>query len=261
LALRLVRDVSLPGGSSRFDYQSLDVKRDRLFISHLAAGAIVVFDVKREHVAGTISGLPGVHGVLVVPNLHRVYAAATDARELVTIDERSGHILRRIPAGSYPDGIAYDPTDNQIFVSDEAGGEEIVADARSGRRLGAIGLGGEAGNVQYDPVSRRVLVDVQTQNQLASIDPARKRLVARYPLPGCRHDHGLHLDPARRLAFIACDGNARLLVFDLATDRVTARLTAWIPIRTYSTSMLVCDASTSPQRAASSLSSPSRVER
>ena len=72
LPLRLVADVPLPGGSSRFDYQSLDASRNRLYISHLAAGAAVVFDVKRRRVSATIAGLPGVHGVLVAPSIRRM---------------------------------------------------------------------------------------------------------------------------------------------------------------------------------------------
>jgi hypothetical protein len=39
-------------------------------------------------------------------------------------------------------------------------------------------------------------------------------------LAGC--DHGLLVDASRRLAFVACDGNARLLVVDLDQMRVTA---------------------------------------
>jgi DNA-binding beta-propeller fold protein YncE len=44
--------------------------------------------------------------------------------------------------------------------------------------------------------------------------------VATIRLPGCNHDHGLLLDAVRRLAFVACDGNARLLVVDMHTFRV-----------------------------------------
>jgi DNA-binding beta-propeller fold protein YncE len=47
------------------------------------------------------------------------------------------------------------------------------------------------------------------------------RVVGRYDLPGADHPHGLFLDTAHRLAFVACEGNARLLVVDLATMRVT----------------------------------------
>src|SRR5256714_1493055 len=82
---------------------------------------------------------------------------------------------------------------------------------------------GEAGTTQYDPVSRRMFVDVQTLNQLVAINPATDRIVARYALPtSCQHDHSLLIDAPHRLAFIACDGNARLLVFDLTSLRVTS---------------------------------------
>jgi DNA-binding beta-propeller fold protein YncE len=84
-------------------------------------------------------------------------------------------------------------------------------------------LGGEAGNTQYDPVSGRIYVDVQTRNELAAIDPATNTIVARYPLPGCEHDHSLLLDVPQRLAFVACDGNATLLMLDLGSLRMLAR--------------------------------------
>jgi DNA-binding beta-propeller fold protein YncE len=142
----------------------------------------------------------------------------------VTIRERDSRVIARAPAGDYPDGVAYAPSTGQVYVSDEHGGAEIVVGAKSGRRIGAVELGGDAGNVQYDPVSRRILVGVQSKNELAVIDPARRRVVGRYQLSGCDGSHGLHLDPPRRVAFVACEGNAKLLVFDLERRRVTATL-------------------------------------
>jgi DNA-binding beta-propeller fold protein YncE len=67
-----------------------------------------------------------------------------------------------------------------------------------------------------------MLADVQTLNQLAVINPATLTITRRLTLPGCDHDHGLSLDPPARLAFIACDGNARLLALDLVTWQVTS---------------------------------------
>ena len=95
---------------------------------------------------------PGVHGVIAVPQIHRVYASATDARQLFTIDSRTGRVLNRAPAGEYPDGLVYDPAERHVFVSDESGGIEAVFDA-AGRRIATVQLGGDAGNVQYDPGS------------------------------------------------------------------------------------------------------------
>ena len=119
----------------------------------------------------------------------------------------TGAILARAPAGDYPDGLAYDPVERHVFVSDESGGVETVIDA-AGRRIATIPLGGEAGNVQYDAGSGRILVDVQTRDDIAVIDPRSNRIVRRVALPGCDHPHGLLVDSPRRLAFVACDGNA-----------------------------------------------------
>lgn len=220
LPLHTVATIRLPGGSSRFDYQSLDEGRHLLFIAHLGASMVTVFNTGTNRVVRNIPHVSGVHGVLVVPGLHRVYASATDANQVAVIDERSFRVVARVPGGDYPDGIAYDPDVHAIVVSDESGGTDTVIDARTNRRVATIPLGGEAGNTQYGSSSHRIYVDVQTRNQLVAIDPGRSRVVARYALPGCQHDHGLLIDAARRLAFVACDGNARLLVVDLRTMKV-----------------------------------------
>ena len=220
--LKLVANVTLPGPSNRFDYTSLDPTTNRLYIAHMNAGQLLVFDTRKRRVLRTIAA-PGVHGVIAVPQLHRVYASATDSRQLLTIDDRTGRVLRRAPAGSYPDGLVYDPAERHVFVSDESGGVEAVFSA-AGRRIATVQLGGEAGNVQYDPGSRRILADVQTRNQVAVIDPRSNVVVRRVALPGCDHPHGLYVDAPRRLAFVACDGNARLLTLDLTDMKVTGTM-------------------------------------
>jgi DNA-binding beta-propeller fold protein YncE len=219
LPLKLVANVPLPGPSNRFDYTSIDPGANRLYIAHMDAGQLLVFDLRRRRVVKTIAA-PGVHGVIAVPQLHRIYASATDARQVLTIDARTGRVLAHAPAGAYPDGLAYDPVERHVFASDETGGIEAVFDA-AGRRIATVRLGGEAGNVQYDPVARRVLVDVQSRGDLAVIDPRTNRVVRRVALPGCDHPHGLLVDAPHRVAFVACDGNGRLLTLDLARMKVT----------------------------------------
>jgi DNA-binding beta-propeller fold protein YncE len=105
-------------------------------------------------------------------------------------------------------------------VSDESGGVETVLNA-AGRRVATIALGGSAGNVQYDAGSRRILVDVQTRNELAVIDPRTNRVVRRLRLSGCVSDHSLLIDSPRRLAFVTCNGNSKLLTLNLRTLKVT----------------------------------------
>lgn len=213
--IRVIVDIPLDGGTSRFDYQSLDQRRGLLFIAHLGASTVSVFDTRARKVVADIPGIAGVHGVLAIPELGRVYASATNDNQVAVIDEQSLHVLTTIPGGVYPDGLAYDPALHHLFVSDEAGQTDTVIDTQTNQRVATISLGGEAGNTQYDPVTEHIFVDVQTQNQLVTIDPATNQILARSALPGCQHDHGLLIDGNARLAFVTCDSNNVLLVVDL----------------------------------------------
>jgi YVTN family beta-propeller protein len=224
LPLIPIASVPLPGAASRFDYESLDSKRGLLFIAHLAASEVVVYDINANRVVKTIPNTDQVHGVLAVPELGRVYATATGSNEVAVIDARTLKILARIPAGTYPDGMAFDPIEHKLYVSDEHGDSDTVIDTRSNRRVATISLGGNVGNTQYDARTHRVYVNVQTTGELVSIDPAKDAVVARYPIPGCKGNHGLQLDDEHRRAYIACEENATLVVFDLNVLKATQSL-------------------------------------
>ena len=74
--LRTVADVPMPGQAVRFDYQSLDTAANRLYLAHMNAGQLVVFDVKTRTVVKALDGFERVRGVIAVPEEGRVYASA-----------------------------------------------------------------------------------------------------------------------------------------------------------------------------------------
>ncbi len=222
LPLKQVADVALGGRTTRLDYASYDPGRQLLFIAHLGDGEVVVFDTRANRVVTRIQNVASAHGVLVIPELSRVYASATGSNEIVAIDEATLKITARMPGGIYPDGVAYAPDAHKLYVSDETGETETVIDVRSNTRIATIQLGGGVGNTQYDSVSRHIFVNVQSRQQLVEIDPATDRIIARFDLPGARGNHGLLIEPQQRLAFIACQGNDKLLVLDMRTMRVTS---------------------------------------
>jgi YVTN family beta-propeller protein len=69
--LKTIADVRLPGGTTRFDYQSLDPSTGYLYLSHMGDGTVVVFDTKTDKVLANIPGFPVVTGVLVVPGVKK----------------------------------------------------------------------------------------------------------------------------------------------------------------------------------------------
>lgn len=224
LPLKVLADVQLTGGTTRFDYQSFDSSSGRLYIAHLGSDLMTVFDVNKQTVVSDVKDLKRVHGVLAVPELHRIFASATGTNELVVIDDQNLNVVARAPAGDYPDGIAYASKAKKLYVSDLHGRADTVIDAQTNKRVTTIPLGGGAGNSQYDSVSDRIFVTVDHREELVEIDPASDSLAGRYPLTGCKGSHGLLIDSERRLAFIACEENSNLVVFDLEAKKATAMI-------------------------------------
>jgi DNA-binding beta-propeller fold protein YncE len=172
---------------------------------------------------GTVGDVKTPTGVLVVPALSRVFAAASGSHDVAVVDAKRLRVIAHAGQIGFPDGLAYAPAAQQVFVSDESGGGELVINATTNAAATTIDIGGEAGNTHFDPVSGCILVAVQNRNQLAAIDPGVDRVVARYDLDAdCQTPHGLSIDAARRLAFVSCEDNAKLLAVDLRTMDVLA---------------------------------------
>jgi DNA-binding beta-propeller fold protein YncE len=214
--------VPLPGPAVRFDYQSLDPAQGRLYIAHMNANQIVVFDVNKRQVVANLDGFPNVHGVWAVPELGRVYASATGEHKLAIVDMNSLKTLAKVGPIEYPDGIAFAPGPKRVFVSDEHGDADAVVDAVTNSLIATIPLGGGAGNTVYDSKAGRILVGIHHKNDLVTIDPASATITGRYALPGIENPHGIAIDTEANLAFVAAEGNAKLALVDLATMKELA---------------------------------------
>jgi len=218
--LRAVADVPLPGPAVRFDYQSLNALNGRLYIAHMNADQLVVFDTNKRQVVANLDGFHRVHGVLAVPELERVFASATGDHQVAVVDQETLKILARVGEIKYPDGLAYAPSVQRLFVSDEHGNADAVIDATTNTMVTSIPLGGGAGNTVYDSGADRIYVAVHGKNELVTIDPLRAKITARTPLTWLDDPHGIALDVENRLAFVAGEGNNKLVVVDLKNMQV-----------------------------------------
>ncbi len=209
------QEIPLTGGTSRFDYQAFDPDTGSLFIAHMGAGQIVVYNTHTSRVEATLAGYPGVTGLLYVPDLHRIYASVTGSHQIAVLDAERLREVARIPAGHFPDGMAYVPDTHEIYVSDEMGGEETVIDVVKNTRSASIPMGGEVGNTRFDPNNHWVWTALQTRNEWAAIDPKTRQIVKRIPVKGGSHPHGLFLDAENHWLLTACDKDNKLVVLDL----------------------------------------------
>src|SRR3954465_13942712 len=224
-ALRPAGYIELPGPKGkRFDYLTIDPAKHYLFATHLGAGLLYVVDLKTNKVIQAIADLPGIEGVEIAADAKKVYTSNWYENKVAVIDLGSLKLIKKIPTAAKPDGIAYAAPFHKIYVSDERGKAEAVVDVAKDEIVTTLHFDSETGNVRYDPESRRVLVNLQEKNVVAEIDPATDKEVGRHPLGECRGNHGMALDVEHRLAFLVCEDNNLLAVFDLGSHKVTASL-------------------------------------
>jgi YVTN family beta-propeller protein len=223
--LRQVAIVELPGPpGKRFDYLTIDEDDNYLLSAHLGAGLLHVIDLRTNAVVKTVGGVPGVEGVAYIPEGKKAYTANWGENKIGVVDLGHMAVVKRIPTERKPDGIAYAPPFHKAYVSNERAKAESVIDVTTDRIVKVLRFDSETGVPQYDPVARKVYVNLQDQNALAVIDPATDTVVARHRVEGCAGNHGMALDAERRRAFLSCEGNDTLAVFDLDANRAIAHL-------------------------------------
>lgn len=225
LVLQQVKDVPLAGGANRLDYQSIDYTTNRLYISHLGSSTVHVFDLRKQKIVKDISLASNPYGILAVPSLKTVYVGIGGNNQVAVIDENTLQVTKYIQAGETPDGIAYNPQSKEVFVSNENGGTVSVINTKANDHITDIQIGGAVGNTQNFSGQNRIYTAAGDDNKLIEIDPMQNKVVAKYNLPGCSHPHGFYIDPQTSYAFITCDINNVMLVFDLDTKKVISSYT------------------------------------
>jgi DNA-binding beta-propeller fold protein YncE len=215
-ALKKIADFNLPGPpGKRFDYLTIDPGDHYLFSAHLAAGQTYVIDLRANKVVSTIADTPGAEGVEYVPELKKVYTSNAGNNTIGVIDLRKMKVVKKLSTERKPDGSAYAAPFHKLYVSDERGKAEAVVDVTRDEIVKTLHFNSETGMPQYDSVARKVYVNLQDENIFAVIDPATDTVIGRYPVGRCKGNHGMTLDPEHHRAFLSCEENNLMTVFDL----------------------------------------------
>ncbi len=214
--LKLVTRFDLPGpGGKRFDYLTIDAEDHYLISAHLAAGQTYVIDLRTNTVVSTITDTPGAEGVEYIPELKKFYTSNAGDNTIGVVDLKQMKVIKKLKTESKPDGSTYATPFHKLYVSDERGRAEAIVDVTKDEIVKTLHFDSETGMPQYDPVARKVYVNLQDENIFAVIDPATDEVVGRYPVGRCKGNHGMTLDPEHHRAFLSCEGNDLMTVFDL----------------------------------------------
>ena len=219
-ALKKLIEFDLPGpGGKRFDYLTVAPDDHLLLSAHLAAGQLYVIDLRTNLIVATILDTPGAEGVEYVPELKKAYTSNAGDNTIGVVDLRQMKVIKKIPTAAKPDGSAYAAPFHKLYVSDERGKAEAIVDVRTDTLIKTLHFDSETGMPQYDPIARKIYVNLQDSNLFVVIDPATDEVIARYPVGRCEGNHGMALDPEHHRAFLSCEGNDLMTVFNLDTHQ------------------------------------------
>ncbi len=153
----------------------------------------------------------------------RLYIAHLGDGTVHAVDLASGAVAGTVQGTPSVHGVTL-AADRHLLLAAVSGTNEVaIIDTNTLTVTTRIQAGDTPDGIAYDPVSRTVLVNVQDRNELVTIDPATDAVTGRIPIPDCASNHGLYVDGANKLAFITCEGSAKLLLLDLQTKQVSAR--------------------------------------
>lgn len=214
--LKKIAEIDLPGPpGKRFDYLTIDPDEHYLISAHLAAGQTYVIDLRTNKIVATVANTPGAEGVEYVSELKKFYTSNAGDNTIGVVDLHQMKVVKKIATDRKPDGSAYAAPFHKLYVSDERGKAEAIVDVTNDQIVKTLHFNSDTGMPQYDPVARKVYVNLQDENIFAVIDPATDEVIGRYPVGRCKGNHGMTLDPEHHRAFLSCEGNNLMTVFDL----------------------------------------------
>jgi DNA-binding beta-propeller fold protein YncE len=217
-AVRATYPVPGPG---RWDLIALDPPRHHVFVSR--GDRVQVVDARDGHLAGEIAGTDGVHGIAVVPALHRGFITDGRSNAVTEFDLDSLQRVRDFPvSGKSPDAVLFEPRSGRLFVFNAHSNNASVIDPADGREIAVIAFEGNP-ELAADDAAGHVFVNIEDKAQLVRIDAASARVTETWALDDCDGPTGLAMDEAHARVFSACQ-NGIMLVSDAATGRQVARV-------------------------------------
>ncbi|MDB6014853.1 MAG: collagen triple helix repeat domain protein [Gammaproteobacteria bacterium] len=226
----LAADVKL-GEPNFWDYLTYDPKAKRVYAAHI--DRVEVVDVSSGKSIGHVGPFHDVHGIAIVSELGKGYAASGDDGVVKVFNLADLSIVKTIKVSVDADGAVYDPIGKMVMVVAGDSKNLTLINVADDTVAKVVPLPGKPEFLALDG-NGHVFVNIADHSAIARVDIGSGTVSANWPLGGCKDPHGLAYDPASKRLFSGC-ANEVMVVVDAATGNNLARL----PIGSRSDSVVV----------------------
>lgn len=182
----------------------------------------MVVDLAAGKLIGEIPDTAGVHGVALVPALHRGVTSNGKADTATIFDLDSLKLIATVSTGKKPDGILWEPFSNTVLTMNGDANSITIIDVRDGKPLGDIALPGRPETAVADGKGT-VFVNLEDKAQIAVVDLKSRTVLHAWDLAGCTEPTGLAIDTEHARLFSGCH-NGVLVVVDAGSGKNVQKL-------------------------------------
>jgi hypothetical protein len=219
---QLTADIAMPGVKGRIDHFGVDAKRRRLFVAALGNDTLEVLDLNGRKRERSLAGFGEPQGIVHVPETGRVFVANGSANRVDILDAESLVLLGHVTGLEDADNLRYDAAARKVYVGYGRGALRAL-DAMTGASAGDIVLPGHPESFQLEKAGTRIFVNIPTAGRVSVVDRAKQSVVASWSVPAAAN-FPMALDESGRRLFVGARAPAVLLVYDIDSGRVVAKL-------------------------------------
>ena len=208
---KLENSTAIPGKNGAYDYVSLDVATNHLFIGRRGLG-LQVYDIGTAKVIKTIGNTAAnsSNGATIIPE----FDLGLSFNENGTLSPFKLSTLEAMPdikLGEELDSAHYDPATQRVIVNMAAGAdgtELMVLQMPSMQKVGSIKVSTKKPEHAEADGQGNFYLASRDENMVYRINTKDMAVTAKWPTPGCASTNGLALDAANGRIFLGCRGNA-----------------------------------------------------
>jgi DNA-binding beta-propeller fold protein YncE len=222
--LELLAKVPLPGVHGRLDGLAADIDRSRLFVAASADGSVQIIDIRHDAVLQPLTGLTEPQSVVYVKSSDRLFVSSAGDGTLRAYEGDTLKFIVSLLLGPNAGAVRWDAVRDRIYAGYGDGALAVLDSA--GRRLSDIALKAHPASFECAETPPRIFVNLPGSRSIGVVDGESGRPVADWPMKDGLDNLPMAIDEAHRRIFVACRRPARLLVLDMDSGAVVARLPA-----------------------------------
>lgn len=206
------------GGEGRWDYVTVDSNARRLYVSH--GTSMEILDADSGKSIHSITGLHGVHGIAVAPDLNKGFITNGQTNSITTFDLKTFEKTGEPAVGKNPDAVCYDAKTRRVVAVNHTGGDATIIDAKTMEIVKTVPVGAAAEFCVVDGTGK-MYINIEQTSEIVELDVAKADVTRRASLAPCEGPTGLSIDVKSKKLFPVC-GNKMMAVVDIPSFKVIA---------------------------------------